>query len=199
MYLISIQSFIQGLLKADKSVFLSINKNYTNSFFDALMPVLRNSNTWVPLYVLILFVAIKQYKKQVWLWLLFAIATVVITDQFSSHLIKPFVQRLRPCADPDFSTQIRLLLKHCSGGYSFTSSHATNHFGIAVFFIITLAGILKKWRWLFIFWAACIGYAQVYVGVHYPLDVFCGSLLGVILGYTTATLYKKAATKIYTS
>jgi len=116
---------------------------------------------------------------------------VVVADQTSSHLIKTFIQRPRPCADAFLQFHVRLLLDHCSGGYSFTSSHATNHFGFAVFVFITLKDVLKQWKWLFIFWAATVSYGQVYVGVHYPLDILCGGILGAMIGFIMGSIYNK--------
>jgi membrane-associated phospholipid phosphatase len=179
----------------DKQIFLWINQQSTNSFFDAIMPFMRNSTNWIPLYVLMILLAIKQEQKKVWLWLLFALTTIFVTDQVSSHIIKPLIQRIRPCADPNFKNEIRLLVSNCSQGFSFTSSHATNHFGIAVFFMFSLKSTLKNWKFIFPFWAATIAFAQVYVGVHYPFDVFFGSLLGIILGYLVITIYRKIYNK----
>ena len=192
LYISWIHSLIDWFIAKDKQLFLSINQHYTNSFFDWLMPVWRNANIWIPLYILVLFFAIIKLKKQVWIWILFAAITVLLTDQISSHIFKPFFARPRPCADVDFAPQIRLLLSHCSGGFSFTSSHAANHFGIAIFFITTLSSYLKNWKNLFIAWAIIVCYAQVYVGVHYPLDVLFGGLLGALIGKLTGNFcYKK--------
>lgn len=131
-------SLIHWLVKMDKQVFLFINKSCSNPLLDAIMPAWRNQNTWIPLYILVLVAASIKLKKQVGWWLLAAIVTLILTDQISSHIIKPLFARPRPCSDVDFSQYVKLLLHHCSGGYSFTSSHACNHFGIALFFSGTL-------------------------------------------------------------
>ena len=186
-----LNSFIEWLIAKDKAVFLFINQRHTNSFFDWLMPIMRESKTWIPLYILLIVFATIKLKKKVLLWILFAILTIALTDQISSHILKPFFARLRPCADPNFSPQIRLLLNHCSGGFSFTSSHACNHFGVAIFIITSLATYLNNWKYLFIIWAAIICFAQVYVGVHYPLDILCGGLLGALIGKFTGKFYLK--------
>ncbi len=176
---------------ADTWLFLQINSVWTNSFLDSVLPWWRNANTWIPLYLfLILFLAI-NFKNKAWIWILFAVINIILTDQTSSHLIKTFIQRPRPCADEFLQFHVRLLLDHCSGGYSFTSSHATNHFGFAVFVCITLKDVLKQWKWLFIFWAATISYGQVYVGVHYPLDVIGGAILGSLIGLMVGKIYNK--------
>jgi membrane-associated phospholipid phosphatase len=84
-----------------------------------------------------------------------------------------------------------LLLSGCSGSYSFTSSHAANHFGIATFVSITMYSTFRKWIWLFYLWAFFISYAQVYVGVHYPLDVLVGGLIGVVAALVTANIFNR--------
>lgn len=187
-------NFIQWIVELDQHVFLIINKKLTNPFFDWLMPIMRNSNTWIFLYLLIAVFVFYKLKQKAFIWIFFAILTIVLTDQLSSHVIKPWIARPRPCADINFSSQVRILLEHCSGGFSFTSSHACNHFGIALFIFITLSTYLKKWRYLFLIWAAIICYAQVYVGVHYPIDIFFGGILGASIGYFTG---KYCLTKIF--
>ncbi len=192
----SLSSFFSWLIAKDKQLFLAINQRHTNSFFDWLMPIWRNSNTWIPLYVLMLIFVISKLKKQVWIWILAASVTFLLSDQISSHILKPFFARPRPCNDVDFAPQVRLLLHHCGSGFSFTSSHACNHFGIAIFFITTLSSYLKNWKYLFIAWAVIVCYAQVYVGVHYPLDVLCGAVLGALIGKFTSNFYNKKSQTI---
>jgi len=79
----------------------------------------------------------------------------------------------------------------CGGGFSFPSSHATNHFAVGVYLINIF---IKKFRWympFFILWAGIISYSQIYVGVHFPIDVIAGGLLGSAIGWTMATIMKK--------
>ena len=175
----------------DTYLFLKINTGWTNSFLDSIYPWWREANTWTPLYLFLGLFAMLNFKKQGWLWVLFLIITVTLTDQISSTLIKSWIQRPRPCRDEFLMSHVRLLLNNCSGGYSFTSSHATNHFGLAMFVFITSQYILKKWRYVFLLWAATICYGQVYVGVHYPLDVLCGAMMGSLIGYLTAQFFIK--------
>jgi undecaprenyl-diphosphatase len=179
------------LIAKDHALFSNINGKWTNPFFDSLMPWVRHSNNWIPLYVVLLSFLIYKWGKNSWKWLVLVGVNVTLTDQISSHLFKPYFHRLRPCADPELMQQARLLLDHCSGGFSFTSSHAANHFGIAVFLVVTLQPLLKNYRYLFLIWAAIIAYAQVYVGVHFPLDIFVGAIIGIIVGYFNGKLFHK--------
>ncbi len=190
MYLL-ITNFWEKLIQWDQSVFMKINGDWTNPFFDAVMPVLRNSLTWAPLYLFVLLLVLLNFKvKGVW-WAVFFLSTVALTDMIGTNVFKHAFERLRPCSDPDFASHVRLLLKQCAGGFSFTSNHAANHFGMATFFFITFRHLLKNRAVIALLWAAAICYAQVYVGVHYPLDVLVGALLGIAFGITTGTLFNK--------
>lgn len=175
--------------QVDTFLFLQINTVYTNSFLDSVYPWYREGNAWMPLYLFMIIFAIQNFPKKAFTWILFVVITLVFTDQISSSWVKPFFQRPRPCNDPLIMSQVRLLLDHCSGGFSFTSSHATNHFGFAVFLYLTMGPIIGKWKYALLVWAASISYGQVYVGVHYPLDILFGAILGTCIGLITARFY----------
>ncbi|WP_257668200.1 phosphatase PAP2 family protein [Parapedobacter tibetensis] len=180
---------IDQLISLDQEAFLAINQGLSNAFFDWLMPILRNPYTWAPLYLFIIIFCIRNYKKKGILIILFILISFGISDSLSSSIIKKSVQRVRPCNDIEFKAEINTLVR-CGSGYSFTSSHATNHFAMAVFLIMVF---YKRWKhilWLGLFWAAIISIAQVYVGVHYPLDIIAGALLGSIIGCATGLIYR---------
>jgi undecaprenyl-diphosphatase len=185
-------SIFQSLQSFDQSLFVYINQVATHPLTDTLMPFFRESTLWIPFYLFLIVFVFVNFGKKGWVWLLFAFITVLLTDQFSSSIIKNWVQRPRPCADPLLYGQVRLLLDHCSGGYSFTSSHATNHFGVATFLFVTLGRYFGNWKYLLFIWAALICYAQVYVSVHYPLDVVFGALLGFLIGHFVCWAYQKS-------
>ncbi|MFP5041155.1 phosphatase PAP2 family protein [Parasediminibacterium sp. JCM 36343] len=188
---VSSAHWIDALIQADKKLFQLINSKFTTPWLDSIYPWYRESTTWVPLYLFILVFLFLNFGKRVWPWLLFVIFNIMLSDQISSTFFKHQFMRLRPCADPYLQFNVRLLLDHCSGGYSFTSSHATNHFGFAMFLLQTLKPFINKFKWPLYFWAASISYGQIYVGVHYPLDVFVGALLGCGIGYMVASFYNR--------
>jgi undecaprenyl-diphosphatase len=74
---------------------------------------------------------------------------------------------------------------------SFTSSHAANHFGMAMFIYTTFKTRFPKWPALFFVWAFLISFAQVYVGVHYPLDITAGALIGILIGYLSGRSFNR--------
>ena len=186
-----IQDFWASILKADQSLFEHINGQWTCSFLDSMMPWVRTSEHWFPMYVVLLGYLFYKWGWKALKWILAIAITIGVSDQVSSFFFKPFVHRLRPCADPAMLHQAKLLIGACPTSFSFTSSHATNHFALAMFIMMTLQSLLKKYTYLFFVWAGLISYAQIYVGVHYPLDVLVGTLIGITLGYTFAKLYLK--------
>jgi membrane-associated phospholipid phosphatase len=180
------------LLQADKDLFGILNGKWHNSFFDWLMPYLRQSEVWIPLYLFLLVFVLMNVKKSGW-FILVCICTVALTDILSSDVIKDNIFRLRPCRDPDVAQTIRFLVSYCPQSSSFTSSHAANHFGLAVFWVIALKPYVGRWIYISYFWAFIIVYAQIYVGVHFPIDVICGALVGIITGTIMGKLYSKKA------
>lgn len=177
-------------VSADRWLFEWINIKSANALFDSAMPVLRNAFTWGPLYLFIVAFTIINFKKNGWWWLALALATAACTDIVGARIFKEGFERLRPCSDPEMAGHVRMVLGRCSGGFSFVSNHAINHFGIATFFFITFRSFFR-YAWALLVWAGVIGFAQVYVGVHYPFDVFFGMLLGILIGSLSGRLFNK--------
>ena len=178
---------LEQLIQFDQNLFFTINHGLSNSFFDWLMPALRNRFFWTPLYLFIIIFFIRNYGKQGWIMILFLGLTFGCTDFISSSLIKPTVQRLRPCNNPEIKSDVKNLID-CGSGFSFPSSHASNHFGLAVLLIMML---YRKWKLILpigLLWAASISFAQVYVGVHYPVDILAGAMLGGMIGFSMGTI-----------
>jgi len=183
---------METLLSIDDSVFRFINTGMSNSLLDLILIPFRHKLFWIPLYLFLITFVIVNYRKQAWVVFIGIALTVVLSDTMSSKVIKKNVQRTRPCHIEKLEPVQRV---PCSHGFSFTSSHATNHFAIGTFFFSLLSFIRS--RWLFMVWAGIISFAQVYVGVHYPFDVLCGSLLGLLIGWISYSIYRQLNNKIY--
>jgi undecaprenyl-diphosphatase len=180
---------LEWIIEKDQELFFQINRYGTNDWLDIVLPLLREPLFWSPLYLFLLTFALFNFPKKAGWWLLSVVITIALTDQISSKIIKPLIGRLRPCNDPELSDYVRLLVNHCGQNGSFTSSHAANHFGMAMFFFLTLEKLTGKYRYLFFIWALAVCYAQVYVGVHFPLDVMGGALLGIFIGKFTSYFF----------
>jgi undecaprenyl-diphosphatase len=179
------------IIDADRKLFEFVNDHLHNSFLDWFMSLMRNSSTWYPLYIFMFAFIMLNFKKDKWWWILFAAGTVYLSNFISSNLIKENIFRLRPCNDPLLMHKIQFLIGYKPQSSSFTSSHATNHFAMASFLFFTLKKYVGNIAWLFMLWAAIICFAQVYVGVHFPLDVLCGGIIGYLFGYLSATSFNK--------
>ncbi len=184
---------METLLQLDEQLFHLINHNWHHAALDAVMPYWRDKRVWIPLYLVIAGYCWYRFRvKGIYLVLALGL-TVGIADNVSSQLIKKTVKRIRPCNDATLTQEVQLLVP-CGSGYSFTSSHAVNHFAVATFLSMTLGLYHRRIRLPLFLWAASIAFGQVYVGVHYPLDVICGALLGSLLAYALARLYWRLKT-----
>lgn len=184
------QKILETLIAWDYAAWYYLNTMWQNDVLDAIVPYLRNQWTWAPLYLFLLLFMTINFGRKGWMWCVFFLLTFALSDQLSATVIKPYVHRLRPCNNPYLQQFVHLLVP-CGSGYSFPSSHAANHFALAVFGAITWQ---RHGRWIWpaaLLWAVSVAYAQVYVGVHFPLDVLCGGLLGMAAGYITGKVYNR--------
>jgi undecaprenyl-diphosphatase len=172
---------IEFLIGLDKSLFWFINTTTANPVFDKVMPFITERNNWFLLYIfLFLFLFIKQGKTGR-ITAILAILAVALADQTTSGLLKPLAERLRPCHELE---GVRLLVG-CGSKYGFPSSHAANFFAAAAIFNI----YFPKFKWLYFSIAFLVAYSRAYVGVHYPLDLIVGALVGAIGAYILSKLY----------
>ena len=179
---------MEWLIELDKYCFHLIN-NSGSSTWDSLMLFASHKLSWIPLYILLIYLMIKEKGKES-IWILVSIALVIACcDMGSVHLFKNTFQRLRPC---HFFDEVRLVSEGCGGQFGFISSHASNVFGLAV-----VVGKLMNKKFLFValfIWAAGIAYSRVYLGVHYPLDILGGMLWGTFVALIIVSFYKKYRT-----
>ena len=172
---------MESLSNIDTDLFLFLNGLHA-SWLDKVMIAVTQMWIWVPLYLLLIYWTVKQYGKRCW-WVFLAVGVVVLcSDQLSAHVCKPLFQRLRPCYNPDLQDLIYLPKGMAGGRFGFVSSHAANTFAVAAF----LSPVLRNYRpWLGIvlyLWAFISSYSRIYLGFHYPGDILCGAILGILVG-----------------
>ncbi len=189
---------MNNLSTIDSDLFLYLNGLHAD-WLDGPMIAITQMWAWAPIYLLLIYWIVKQYSKRSW-WIILAVCFVVLcSDQLSSHVLKPYFQRLRPCFNKDFEGLLHLPLGLAGGRFSFTSSHAANTFSIATF--LTLA--LQKYRpWsaiLLFFWALLSSYSRIYIGFHYPGDIVCGAILGTLVGLMLWKVFQIVQKKVWKS
>lgn len=175
------------LQQFDASIFTAIN-SWHMAYFDSFMWLVTKIGTWIPMILVLLYIL---YFKKGWrrtLTVLLAVAvTILIADQISASIIKPLVERARPSHNPDLDATIHIVNGYRGGLYGFVSSHAANCFGIAML----LAMIIKNraFTCTMVAWALLMCYSRIYLGVHYPGDIFCGTILGLIAAWVGYKLF----------
>jgi undecaprenyl-diphosphatase len=173
----------------DTVIFLFLN-NLGTEAWDPFWLRMSEVFIWVPLYLALVVGLFFLFKPKTALWAILVISlNVVFTDQGSVRLFKNQFERLRPCHEESIKDQIRLVKGHCGGQYGFVSSHASNSFGIAV-----LVGLFyrRRWPWVYygmLVWASVVAYSRIYLGVHYPADIFFGALYGSFVGVILYALF----------
>lgn len=172
-------SFITDIIEKDKSLLIYLNSLGTE-YWDSFWVLVTDKLSWLPVYIIILFLLFRFYKwKKVLVILLLVALLVTFSDQLV-NLIKAGFQRLRPNNDPTIQNTIRVVKN--VGGYSFISGHATASFAVSTFVIAILK---KQFKPIFfiLLWPILFTYSRVYLGVHYPIDVSLGVLLGLFIGF----------------
>jgi len=173
---------------ADSLTFVFINQTLSNPVTDFLMPLITNDiflRVGFAISVALLLIKGNNHIRRA---ALFSVLALVVADYLSSSVIKPLVDRLRPCHDPAMLTGLRLLV-HCGGGKSFPSSHAANSFAVTLFYFQATPQAKRALRATLVL-ATLIALSRVVVGVHYPLDISVGALLGGAVGWLIGRVYQ---------
>lgn len=170
---------IEALQQIDIRVLVWINHTFKSDWMDAVMLFCSHKFTWIPLYAVLLFFLYKSNPKRIWIHIILIAVCIALADQLASGLLKPLVARLRPCNNPGVRLHLLLIKDVCGGSYGFVSSHAANVFALFLFFFLKDVFQSKIWLYVLFAWAVIVSLSRVYLGVHYPGDVFCGALVGI--------------------
>ncbi|MBP5643107.1 MAG: phosphatase PAP2 family protein [Bacteroidales bacterium] len=170
------------LNELDHQLFLFLNGLHVG-WLDHVMTFISSTAGWIPFYAVLVFLVFYKYRWK-GLWVILGVAVLITcSDQIASSVFKPLVHRLRPCHDPLIQDLVYLPNGHCGGMYSFMSSHAANTFALATYIWLIMRQFYKNIGWVMFPWATVVSYSRIYMGAHFPGDVICGAVLGILLGF----------------
>jgi len=138
---------------------------------------------------------IKKYKKQTILILVLVAVMITLSDQITVFF-KNYFERPRPCHDEVIGHLVHTVKGACGGAYGFMSGHAASSFALATFLIALIGDRFRYFKVFLILWAMLVAYSRVYLGVHYPADILCGALLGILLGYLFSKIFLTVKTRM---
>ena len=175
---------------------LSLFNGSDNIMLDQMVQILTSGLTWIPLYVMLFFVVMRNNETmgQIALVVGSAIFCVLFADGLVDGIIKQLAERWRPSKDPTFKYMVQVVDDIRLKGYSFCSAHAANTMSLAVFFSLLIRS--KMLTITLVIWSLINCWTRLYLGVHYPSDILCGMIIGIIVGILVYLLYYKIYLRI---
>lgn len=169
---------LEALLKWDRETFVYLN-NLGLEKYDVFWSAITNIATWTPLFLLFIVLFFVKYPKKEALNKLITVLSLILFVMVITNLTKIGVARLRPNNDLGINTLIRILKSPTD--YSFFSGHASSSFSITTLMVLLLWK-KAKWALLFFVWPILFCMSRIYVGVHFPLDIIVGAIIGILSG-----------------
>jgi undecaprenyl-diphosphatase len=180
------------LIELDKQLLLAVNGS-ESLFLDGLAKTLTTAATWIPLYVAMFYMVLKNNDTVQKILLILGCAglCVLLAGSVDDMLVKPMVGRWRPTHDPQIGILVDTVNGYRGGDYGFFSAHASNTFSIAVFFCLLFRS--RPLSVALVLWSLTNCWTRMYLGVHYPGDILVGLLWGGFVGVMVWLLHQQVS------
>lgn len=184
---------LDKILSLDEHLFIFLNGLGSESY-DGLWLMITKQTSWIPLFILLLYLIFKKFGTKQTLYLLLFVAVLIVISDQTANVFKNGFQRLRPCSNPEINSFIRIVKS--SATFSFFSGHAANSMAVTTFLYLIFKKDFKYF-WLLFLWPIIFAYSRIYLGLHYPLDIMCGYLCGATMGFLMFKLYQKVQKRYF--
>ncbi|MEE9362865.1 MAG: phosphatase PAP2 family protein [Cellulophaga sp.] len=178
---------VDKLIAWDRSTFVYLNSLGVEQY-DTFWITVTNIFTWIPLFILFFVLVFIKHPKKEAFSIALTIVALIFFILFLTDITKEFIERLRPNNEPAINGIIRILKDPSS--YSFFSGHASSSFSVTTLVVLFLRK-KTKWVWLFYIWPLVFVTSRIYVGVHYPVDIIVGALVGTLTANLFYTMHRK--------
>lgn len=170
-----------AIIEFDKQLLLAVNGS-ESLYLDGLAKTLTTAATWIPMYVALFYMVLRNNDTLQKILLIVACAglCVLFAGSLDDMIVKPWVARWRPTHDPEIGILIDTVNDYRGGSYGFFSAHASNTFSIAIFFSLLVRSRILSVS--LILWSLVNCWTRMYLGVHYPGDILVGLLWGGLVG-----------------
>jgi len=179
---------LERLIDLDRQMLLTLNGS-DSLFLDGLATALTTASTWVPLYLVLFYIVIRNNENMRQIMLIVACCGIclLLTSGVTDGIVKPLLARFRPTHDPQIALLVDTVNGYRGGSYGFFSAHAANTFGVALFFSLLVRSL--RLSAALITWSLINCWTRVYLGVHFPGDILCGLLWGTFAAMLAYLVY----------
>ena len=166
---------LEQLIEWDRETLIFLNGLGIEQY-DVFWTLITQIPTWIPLFLFFFFLMLWYHPLKKAVVLMGMVIALLGFILLATELTKEWVERIRPNNDTEINHLLRVLRNPTS--YSFFSGHAATSFSITSLVVLFLRN-RTKWIWLLFIWPILFSLSRIYVGVHYPIDILVGTLVGV--------------------
>ncbi|MGB5497720.1 MAG: phosphatase PAP2 family protein [Maribacter sp.] len=178
---------LDKMLQWDRETLIYLNSLGIEEY-DVFWSTVTNIYTWIPLFIFFFLLIFWKFPRKEAIYVTLTVISLIVFILVATDLTKGFFERLRPNNNAEISSIIRVLKNPAS--FSFFSGHASSSFSITTIIVLFL-GNKVKWRWIFFIWPLLFALSRIYVGVHYPIDIIVGAIVGLLTAFAFFNLYKR--------